>query len=66
VPEYRYTVTEYGVRKPWLIVTPLRRLTVELDNGEDFRAWASQAWPRPRFQADLEAELLPPWEGSGG
>jgi hypothetical protein len=65
VPKYGYTVTEYDARRPWVIVGPLRRMTVELDDGEDFATWAAQAWPRPRFQTDLEREPLPPWEGAG-
>ena len=36
VPTYRYTVTEYDAHRPWLIVGPLRRMTVELEEGEEF------------------------------
>lgn len=32
-------------------------MTVELNEGEDFLAWAAQAWPRPRYQAVLVPEL---------
>ncbi|MFZ1996500.1 MAG: hypothetical protein WAU75_20480 [Solirubrobacteraceae bacterium] len=62
VRTYPYTVTEYDARRPWLIVGPLRRMTVELEDGEDFATWAAKAWPRPRYQADREPEPLPPWE----
>lgn len=65
VPTYHYTVIEYDARRPWVILGPLRRMTVELDDGEDFTAWAAQAWPRPRYQADLEPEPLRPWESAG-
>jgi hypothetical protein len=61
---YRYTVAEYEPRRPWVVVGPLRELTVNLDDGEDFRAWAAQAWPRPRYQVDLLPELGP-WQGAG-
>ena len=61
VPEYRYTVAEYDPEKPWLIVGPRLRMTVELDEGEDFTIWATQAWPAPRFRAQLEPGPLPPW-----
>ena len=38
--------------------------SVELDEGEEFAAWAAQAWPRPRYQVDLLPELGP-WQGAG-
>jgi hypothetical protein len=65
VPTYRYTITEYDAARPWVSVGPLRRMTVELEDAEDFAVWAAQAWPRPRFQADLNREPLPPWESAG-
>ena len=61
---YTYTVAEYDRERPWLVVGPLRRLSVELPDGEDFLAWAAQAWPRPWYEAILVPEL-PPWEGGG-
>jgi hypothetical protein len=64
VSEYRYTVAEYEPDRPWILVGCLRRLSVELSDGEDFAAWAAQAWPRPRYQVDLLPEL-PPWPGAG-
>lgn len=63
MPAYRFIVTEYDSEKPWLVVGPLRRMTVELNEDQDFLAWAAQAWPRPRCQAVLVPEL-PPWEGA--
>jgi hypothetical protein len=65
VPEFRYTITEYDPQRPWLIVGPLRRMTVDLEEGEDFSTWAAQVWPRPRFQAQIEPEPLRPWETAG-
>lgn len=62
--EYSYTVAEYDPDKPWLVLGPLRRMTVELDDGEDFLAWAGRTWPPPRYQAVL-VPGLPPWEGAG-
>ena len=64
MPEYRYTVAEYEPTRPWVLVGAPRRLSVELDDGEDFAAWASQAWPRPRYQVDL-LPALGPWQGAG-
>ena len=63
MPDYRFTITEYDGDQPWLIVGPLRRETVELEDGEDFATWAAQAWPRPTFQVQLEPEPLGPWQG---
>jgi hypothetical protein len=59
VPEYRYTLAEYDPERPWVLVGPLRRLSVELDEGEDFLVWAARTWPRPRYQVDLLPELGP-------
>lgn len=64
MPGYRYTVAEYDPGRPWVVVGPLREFAVELEEGEDFRAWAAQAWPRPRYQVDLLPELGP-WQGAG-
>ena len=64
MPEYRYTLAEYDPDKPWLVLGPLRHMTVELDDDVDFLAWAAKAWPRPRYQAVLVPDL-PPWQGGG-
>ena len=64
LPEFRYTVTEYDPAKPWLIVGPLRRETVQLDDSDDFATWAARAWPGPRFRAQLEPEPLAPWDAA--
>ena len=64
MPEYRYTVAEYEPARPWVLVGALREHSVELDDGEEFAAWAAQAWPRPRYQVDLLPELGP-WQGAG-
>ena len=64
MPIYTYTVAEYDPHRPWLVVGPLRRMTVELPDGADFLAWAAQAWPQPRYQAVLVPEL-PRWESGG-
>lgn len=64
MPEYRYTVAEYDPARPWVLVGALRQLTVELDEGEDFAAWAARAWPRPRYQVHRLPELGP-WQGAG-
>ena len=47
-----------------LVVGPLRRMTVELAEDEDFLTWVARTWPRPRYEAVLVPEL-PPWEGAG-
>lgn len=54
------TLAEYDPDRPWVLVGALRRLSVELEDDEDFASWAALAWPRPRYQADLLPEL-PPW-----
>lgn len=64
LPEYRYTLAEYEPTRPWVLVGALRRLSVELDDDEDFVVWAARAWPRPRYQVDRLPDL-PPWEGAG-
>jgi hypothetical protein len=64
VAEYRYTLAEYDPRQPWVLVGEIRRLCVELEDGEDFNRWAAQAWPAPRFKAELEPKELPPWKGA--
>lgn len=63
IPVYTYTVAEYDSERPWVVVGPLRQMTVELDDSEDFLAWAARAWPRPRYQAVL-VPGLPPWEST--
>jgi hypothetical protein len=64
VPTYAYTVAEYDPAQPWVVIGPLRRMTVELPEGEDFLAWAARTWPPPRYQAVLEPQL-PPWQSGG-
>lgn len=63
MPAYSYTVAEYDPERPWVVVGPLRRMTVELAEGEDFLAWAAETWPSPRYHAVLVPEL-PPWPGA--
>ena len=62
MPEYAYTVAEYEAARPWVLVGALRD-RVELDEGEDFTAWAARAWPRPRYEVALLTELGP-WQGA--
>jgi hypothetical protein len=64
VPKLRYTVAEYDPDRPWVVVGPLREMSVELDNREDFATWAARAWPRPRYEVALCPDL-PPWEAAG-
>jgi hypothetical protein len=65
VPEYRYTVAEYDLQRPWLLVGEIRHLAVELEDVHSFRSWAAQKWPAPRFRAELDAGQLGPWQRSG-
>ena len=64
VPRYCYTVAEYDPGRPWVVVGPVRRMTVALDEDEDFLTWVARAWPRPRYEAVLVPEL-PPWQSAG-
>jgi hypothetical protein len=53
VRTYSYTVTEYDVAKPWVVVGQARR-AVDLEDGANFFDWAHRAWPRPRFSVQLD------------
>ena len=57
MPTYSYTVAEYDPVKPWIVLGPVRRMTVELEAGEDFFQWAAQAWPKARYEVTLD-----PWQ----
>jgi hypothetical protein len=65
VREHRYTLIEYDSQRPWVVVGEIRRLSVELEDGQDFNLWAAQEWPAPRFRAKLQPGELAPWEGAG-
>jgi hypothetical protein len=52
---YSYTLTEYNVDEPWLIASTARD-SVELDDGEDFYAWAHEHWPSPRYGVRLDRQ----------
>jgi hypothetical protein len=54
VSEFRFTVFEHDPEKPWLVLGPTQHLTVDLERADDFRAWAAQHWPWPRFTAELD------------
>lgn len=66
VREYRYTVAQHDLQRPWIIVGQIRHLAVELEDDESFHEWAARAWPRPRYEAQLERQPLRPWGGAAG
>jgi hypothetical protein len=61
VREYRYTVAEYDPQRPWVLVGEIRQLAIQLDDQENFTVWAAQAWPPPRYKAELAPDELRPW-----
>jgi hypothetical protein len=56
VREYRYTVTEHDLEKPWLVIGQEHR-TVRLDDDANFFEWAHRTWPEPRYTVQLD-----PWQ----
>lgn len=50
--EHRYTVTELDPQRPWVLVGEIRRLSVELEDGQDFNR-LSGSRPRPVESARL-------------
>jgi hypothetical protein len=60
VPAIHYSVTEYDPARPWVVVGQHRRLTIDLEEGEDFVVWAAEHWPAPRYRVEPETEL-PAW-----
>ena len=65
VREFGFMVVEYEPERAWIVVGS-RRLTVELEDGQDFLEWARQHWPPPRFKVEPEPAELPPWDASRG
>jgi hypothetical protein len=61
---HRYQVAEYDPQRPWVLVDEIRQLTIQLNDDENFTAWAAQAWPPPRYKAELEPDELQPWRGA--
>jgi hypothetical protein len=57
VRSYSFTVAEHDPERPWILVGEIRRLTVELEDGQGFYEWATREWPGPRFKVELD-----PWE----
>jgi hypothetical protein len=62
VPVYRFTITEYDVDQPWLVVSTEHQ-RVELPPDVDFRAWASGQWPQPRYRFELDPGQSTGWPG---
>lgn len=54
--ERSYTLTRHEPERPWIIVAR-ERLTVELEDGVAFYAWARQEWPSDRSTVELD-----PWQ----
>jgi hypothetical protein len=65
MPVYRYSVTEYDPKKPWVVLGTSPGLTVDLPDPRSFPTWAAGQWPAPRYEARLEPEPLRPWESAG-
>jgi hypothetical protein len=57
---YTYTVAEHDPARPWILVGEIRRLTVELEDGQNFYEWAVTEWPGPRFKVERD-----PWQTPG-
>jgi hypothetical protein len=55
VPLFSYTVTEYDLSKPWLVICTGRH-QVELADAHAFLDWARERWPAPRYSVQLD-----PW-----
>lgn len=51
--ESAYTVTEHDPQRPWIIRSRKHQI-VQLDDGVEFFAWASQKWPSSRFSVELD------------
>ena len=65
VPEYRYTLTEHDLAKPWLIRGSEQR-TIALEDGVSFFDWAHEHWPAPRWTVELAPwQIGPDWTVSG-
>jgi hypothetical protein len=61
VRAYSYTDSLSMIRdRPWIVVEEIRRLTVELDAGENFYEWAAGKWPKPRYEVQLDPWQLSP------
>lgn len=56
VREYRYTVSEHDLEKPWLVIGREHR-AVRLGDDASFFEWAHQTWPEPRYTVQLD-----PWQ----
>jgi hypothetical protein len=54
--EYRYTVTEHDVNRPWIVLGTSHG-TVTLDEGASFFEWAGEHRPAPRWSVELD-----PWQ----
>jgi hypothetical protein len=54
---YSYTLTEYNVDEPWLIASTARD-SVELDDGEDFYAWAHEHWPSASLRREAGSSAV--------
>jgi hypothetical protein len=48
----KFVLTEYDPERPWIVVGE-RQETVELATMASFHAWANEAWPAPRWRAEL-------------
>jgi hypothetical protein len=59
VPEYRYTVTEHEVERPWLVLGTSHG-SVTLPDGTSFFEWAQENWPAPRWSVQLDPWQLAP------
>jgi hypothetical protein len=57
--QYSFTVTEHDAEKPWIVLSTGRH-SVQLEDGEEFFAWAAEQWPRERFTVQLDPWQLAP------
>jgi hypothetical protein len=50
---YNFTVTEYRADQPWVVIGSGRH-RVELEDGQNFFAWADERWPKHRFKITVD------------
>jgi hypothetical protein len=56
---FRYQVTEHDPERPWIILSTRTGLSLEAQDGYDFREKAGQEWPSDRYTVELEpGELM--------
>lgn len=52
---YSYILRTYDPAQPWVLLSTSRE-SVELDDGQDFTAWANERYPSETHRVELERE----------